>query len=153
MLDDSDSPYYCLNLHDYVTILAITENNEVLLVSQYRPALERMSLELPSGHIESGESPEQAARRELLEETGYETNEIILLNSFDPNTGRQSNKLWGFFAENVKKTENQNREKNVDLVVCKLNEFLDLLKNGKLIHSLDLSVILLALIKNKLILK
>jgi ADP-ribose pyrophosphatase len=54
-----------------VCILAITPNQQVLLVRQFRPGPEKILLELPGGGIEPGEAPQQAAARELLEETGY----------------------------------------------------------------------------------
>lgn len=54
-----------------VCVLALTKKNEVILVEQYRPGPERILLELPGGGVESGETPENAIQRELLEETGY----------------------------------------------------------------------------------
>ena len=64
--------YYVLEYPDWVNVIALTEDNQVILVRQYRHAAGEVILELPGGVIEKGESLEQAARRELLEETGYE---------------------------------------------------------------------------------
>src|SRR5213079_2244404 len=72
---------------------AVTPNGTFPLVRQFRPALEEFTLELPSGHVDLGESPEQAARKELREETGFVANELILLGSLSPDTGRLSNPL------------------------------------------------------------
>ncbi|MFA6296210.1 MAG: NUDIX hydrolase [Patescibacteria group bacterium] len=55
----------------FVCILAITKNNKVILAKQFRPGPEKILLELPGGYIDKGETPANAAKRELLEETGY----------------------------------------------------------------------------------
>ena len=57
---------------DMVAVLALTEDDEVILARQFRPGPEEILLELPGGLIDEGQSPAEAARRELLEETGYE---------------------------------------------------------------------------------
>ena len=64
-------PYYRIIQPDGVMILALTEDNEIILVQQFRPAPEKITLELPSGEIAKAETPQEAAARELYEETGY----------------------------------------------------------------------------------
>lgn len=64
------SPYYVLEYPDWVNVVALDEYDHVLLIRQYRHGLGRISLELPCGGAEPGESTLDAARRELLEETG-----------------------------------------------------------------------------------
>src|SRR5437899_5247818 len=73
------APYYALAMADYVAIVAFTRRDELVLVRQFRPAIERHTLELPSGHVERNETPETAARRELLEECGFEVTQMELL--------------------------------------------------------------------------
>src|ERR1039458_9331285 len=63
--------YYVIEGADYVSIFAQREDGKIILVRQYRPAVEEMTLELPAGTVATGELPEQAALRELEEETGY----------------------------------------------------------------------------------
>lgn len=63
--------YYQIDLPTYATIYAVTDKQEVLLLQQYKHGVGRVCLTLPGGQIEHGENPEFAARRELLEETGY----------------------------------------------------------------------------------
>lgn len=92
------SPHYSISTRDYVSVLAVTAGGNILLVRQYRPAVEQMTLELPGGHIEEGETPEQAARKELREETGFLAREFVLLGELAPDTGRLGNRMWCFFA-------------------------------------------------------
>ena len=93
--------HYSISTLDYVHVFAVTKNGTFPLVRQFRPALEAITLELPSGHVDLGETPEQAAKRELREETGFVANELIFLGSLSPDTGRLSNRLWCFFAPRV----------------------------------------------------
>jgi len=65
-------PHYVIQGLDFVVIVALTRQDQLLLVRQFRRAAGAITLELPAGHIDPGETPEQAARRELAEETGYE---------------------------------------------------------------------------------
>src|SRR4051812_25783530 len=67
----SSEPHYVINTTDFVSIIATDTEGRLILVRQFRPAVGRKTLELPSGHVEKGETPEEAARKELLEETGY----------------------------------------------------------------------------------
>ncbi len=95
-------PNYSINSPDFVTIVAVTEKNELLLVRQFRHAVAEMTLELPAGHVEKDETPEESARKELLEETGYLAEQFELLATLSPSTSRFTNRLFCFFAANAK---------------------------------------------------
>ena len=95
------SPHYSISTRDYVCVIATTEDYRLLLVRQFRPALDQMVVELPSGHVEEGETPEEAARKELLEETGYVAGEMMDLGSLSTDQGRLDNRMWSFFAPRV----------------------------------------------------
>jgi 8-oxo-dGTP pyrophosphatase MutT (NUDIX family) len=95
-------PNYSINSPDFVTIVAVTEKNELLLVRQFRHAIAETTLELPAGHVEKDETPEQAAHKELLEETGYVTDNLEFIASLSPSTSRFTNRLHCYFAGNAK---------------------------------------------------
>src|SRR6202166_3243317 len=95
----SDAPYFSIKCADYISIVALTGNDELVLVRQYRPAVEAETLELPSGHVDPGETPIAAAARELTEETGYVASSIDEMAVIHPDTGRLSNRLFCFFAK------------------------------------------------------
>ncbi|UBF28454.1 NUDIX hydrolase [Kovacikia minuta CCNUW1] len=148
--DSQGSPYYSLQLSDYVSVLAVTEHDEFLLVRQYRPSVEAYTLELPSGHLEAGELPDETAQRELLEETGYEANTMELLGCLIPDTGRLSNRLWCYFAGNVRLTDPDFAlEPGIELLVCNQSNLMRYILEQRFNHALHIAPILLAILKGK----
>ena len=143
-------PYYSLKTSDYVTVVAVTPKKELILVRQYRPAVESFTLELPSGTLGAGESPRITARRELTEETGYEAKKLEYLGKLTPDTGRLCNKLWCYFAQDVKIKPSSKKEPGIQVVKVKQKEFFQMITRSKFDHALNSAVILLAVMKRKL---
>ena len=102
---EGEAPYYSLRLPDYVSVVALTEDGRVLIVRQHRPAVEHDTLELPSGLVDPGETPQETARRELLEETGYQADEVELLGGMETDVGRLGNRIFTCIARNVRRVE------------------------------------------------
>lgn len=90
----------CVEPGNAVVILPINENNEVVFVKQYREVIGKVTLELPAGMIDKDEIPENAAKRELEEETGFRAKDIKLLTSYYPSCGYTSEKLYIYIAKN-----------------------------------------------------
>jgi ADP-ribose pyrophosphatase len=97
-LDD----FYRLVLPDFAVVVPMTEAGELVMVRGYRHGPGRVSLGAPSGYVEPGESPLQAAQRELLEETGYVASEWQRLGSFVVDGNRQVGTAHLFLARNVR---------------------------------------------------
>ena len=118
-LPDSSEPHYSLRTRDYVSIVALNRDGKLLLVRQYRPAVEATTLELPSGHVEDGQTPEAAARQELLEETGHVADRFECLGNLSPDPGRMGNRMWGYFAPNATPTRDPGHrpEPGIDFVL------------------------------------
>src|SRR3712207_2108318 len=93
--------YYGIQPGDYATVLAITPDDRIVVVRQYRPMIEAYTLELPSGHVDAGHTPEEAARQELLEETGYVAGRLELLGTVVPDVGRLTNRQWSYLATDL----------------------------------------------------
>ena len=91
--------YHAVEQADYISIVALTRGGKIPIVRQYRPALEAFSWELPAGLVDPGESPADACRRELLEETGLTARAIHPLGENSPCTGRLDNRIHSFFVE------------------------------------------------------
>ena len=90
---------YCLQTPDFVSVVAFDERKRLILVKQFRPSIEQTALELPGGHVDEGQKPEDAARIELWEETGYRASSFELLGCMRPDVGRYTNRLWCFWVE------------------------------------------------------
>ena len=90
-----------------VAIIAITSEGKLVVVEQYRKALERSIIEIPAGKLEPGELPEITAARELEEETGYGCNELTYLQSFATSPGFADEIIHLFIARGLYKIENR----------------------------------------------
>ena len=96
-------PYYRIRHPDSVIILPITQDGKFVFVRQYRPTVERFTLELPAGGIDEGEDPVRAASRELVEEVGMIADEMILLGTGGLVASRFFNNHNWFVALGVKR--------------------------------------------------
>lgn len=142
--------YYMLELDDYVSVVALTPDRQMVLVRQYRPVVGADTLELPSGHVEAGETPEQAARKELLEETGMTAPVFELLGALVPDVGRLTNRMWCFFAADaVQVAAPTDTGEGISVVTVPEHEGIALARDGKLGHALNLSVLFLAACQKK----
>ncbi|MGD0775729.1 MAG: NUDIX hydrolase, partial [Candidatus Solibacter sp.] len=131
----------------YAAVVAITEDRRVLIVRQYRPALERETLELPSGLVDAGETPLETARRELLEETGYAGGEWEALGGMDPDTGRLGNRIWSCVAKGVRRVEGYATEEGIAVLTWPLDELVRATVDGRFDHALHVAVVMLAVLK------
>lgn len=115
---------------DVVCILPITKQGTVLLVKQFRPGPEKELIELPAGFIDTGENPQDAARREFLEETGYAGNYNLVCTTYEGAYSIQKRYHCLITdCEKVKEPENNEREP-IELVEMPLDEFRKHLRAG-----------------------
>ncbi|MDP6786298.1 MAG: NUDIX hydrolase [Rhodospirillales bacterium] len=146
-------PYYAVVPDDYVAVLALTPEGDILLVRQYRPVTESVSLELPCGLVDGGETPEAAARRELLEETGYRAERMELLGNLVPDAGRLGNRMWCFFAATTEPvTPLQPSEPELEALAMAPEDVARSLAGGGFENAPVYALFMLALLKGRLVL-
>lgn len=109
--------YYVLEYPDWVNVIAITKDGEFIMEKQYRHGLGVESIELPCGVMEEGEDPMEAAKRELLEETGYAGGEWSKLMTISANPGSMNNLTHCYLAVGVEKVAEQALDATEDLTV------------------------------------
>ena len=113
-----------------VALMNKGEEKEVLLVEQYRKAVESKTLEIPAGTLEEGESPEECARRELIEETGFQASKMDTLTEFYPSPGFSSEIIHILKASGLRKVSDVEAELPIRFV--RLSELLMKIRNGEI---------------------
>jgi 8-oxo-dGTP pyrophosphatase MutT (NUDIX family) len=133
--------FYILESEDWVNVIPITQQNDVVLIRQYRHGIREVTLEIPGGIVEPDESPEEAASRELLEETGYQGSKMIPLGVVYPNPAFLNNRCYTYLASNVLLTREQEQDEKEDIEVLlrPLDEIPRLIREGEISHSLVLA--------------
>ena len=129
--------YYVLEYPDWVNIIAITEDGRMIFERQYRHGRGEVGYEIPAGVCEPGETPEEAARRELLEETGFGGGTWHLNMVAAPNPSTSTNLCHSFIATGVHRLSDQHLEATEDIEVHLLyeDEVLRLMREGHIIQA------------------
>ncbi len=133
--------FFILESSSWVNVIPLTTKNEVVMVRQYRHGIRDFSLEIPGGLVEEEDTPEEAAKKELREETGYNASEMILLGSVHPNPAIQNNLCYTFLARDVflAGEQQQDEKEDIEILYQPLTEIPRLIREGKINHSLVLA--------------
>jgi ADP-ribose pyrophosphatase len=146
VLDD----YYVSVRPDVVLTFPVTEAGEVIFVRQYKHAAADVFIELPGGVIDDHETnPEEAAKREMLEETGYTSDTIELLSEVIDNPTKDTNKIYFYLARNVRKVAEQDLDESESIEVLKvpISDVENMVLSGEIHVSGSVALCLLALRK------
>ncbi|MDE6238911.1 MAG: NUDIX hydrolase [Muribaculaceae bacterium] len=114
--------YYVLEYPNWVNVIAITDDGMFVMIEQYRHGIDEVIVELCAGVVEPGEDTETAARRELVEETGYTGGKWRLLNKICQNPSTCNNYTYCYLAEGVVKTSEQSLDATEDIAVKLMSE-------------------------------
>lgn len=141
----TEGDFYVIHARDWVNIVPITPNYEMVLVNQYRFGVKGTSWEIPGGVMDAGEEPVTAGLRELREETGYTSTKARLLGSVRPNPAIQDNTCHIVLAEQARLTDSLEWDEHEEIVTkaIPIQEVYQMMSNGEIFHSLVLNALLL----------
>jgi 8-oxo-dGTP pyrophosphatase MutT (NUDIX family) len=130
--------FYVVEAPDWINVVAITQDDQIILIEQYRHGIESNTLEIPGGMVDPGESPLEAAKRELLEETGYVSEDWVCIGKIHPNPAMQNNTCHTFLARNVSRVQAQSPDGTEDIAasLVPVKNITHLVSEGKITHAL-----------------
>ena len=136
-------PFYQIRADDWVNVVPVTPDGHVVMVRQYRHGCQEVTLEIPGGIVDPGESPADAAARELLEETGFRAARVSPLGSVNPNPALFDNRCHTFLAsgaERVAPVRNESTEETVVELVPE-GDVERLVGEGRIHHALVIAAL------------
>ena len=138
---------HLLEYDDEIVVFALTKKQEVVLIKQYRHGIQKVILELPGGSVDEGESPLEAAKRELMEEAGYASDTFIEVGYGSPNPAIYTNKIYSFLAIDVEQIGKQSADdaETIEVSLMPLQEVIAMAKKGDLIPFLNISTLFFVL--------
>jgi 8-oxo-dGTP pyrophosphatase MutT (NUDIX family) len=133
--------FYVIEAPTWVNVVAISADDEFLLIKQYRHGIRSVTFEIPGGMVDPGESPLDAARRELLEETGFISNDWVLIGRVHPNPAIQDNICFTYLASNVEQIGKPTPDGTEDIATFLIptEEMIKLVSSGEITHALVIS--------------
>jgi ADP-ribose pyrophosphatase len=143
-------PYYVMEYPEWATGLALTKDDKVVLVRQYRHALGVDCIEIPGGCIDAtDQDQEEAIKREFLEETGYSFEKVEFLGTTSANPSTNANLMHMFLLTGGEKVQEQDLDGNeeIEVLLVPLPEFIQMLLNNELVQSMHVTTIFYALLR------
>lgn len=137
-------PYYVIDYPNWTNALALTVDQQVILVRIYRHGLEQTILEIPGGNMDAADAtPEATIRRELLEETGYVFDHVEQVHRISPNPANHSNLAYGFLMTGGRKVAEQNldEDEQLEVVLVSLAELRRMLRANEIWQAMHVTTI------------
>lgn len=141
----SEREFVVIDAPDWVNVVAVTPDEQLVLVRQFRYGIDAFSLEIPGGVMEAGEDPVTAGLRELREETGYAGGQPRLIGSVRPNPAIQANRCHFVVVEGVTCAHDVawDTDEEIEVMTMPIAEVFALVRSGGIVHSLVLNALML----------
>jgi ADP-ribose pyrophosphatase len=129
--------FYTIQSSDWVNVISLTDDREVVMIRQYRHVSRKVTLEIPGGLVDEPD-PKEAATRELLEETGYAGRSVRLLGSTSPNPAIFDNACYTYLVEHAEKVHeiSLDTDEDIEVELVPLTSVPRLLRDGTIDHAL-----------------
>jgi len=130
--------FYILESADWVNVIPLTPDRQVVMVRQYRHGIRQVTLEIPGGLVGPDDTPLEAARRELLEETGYQAEEITFIGAAHPQPAVLNNRHLTFLATDVRRTAvlDLDEGEDIEVVLVPLSEVKRKIAGGEITNGM-----------------
>jgi ADP-ribose pyrophosphatase len=142
---EKEQDFFVINAPDWVNVVALTPEHQIVLVRQFRYGIDEFSLEIPGGIIDAGEDPVAAGVRELREESGYVGTRARLLGSVHPNPAMQSNRCHLVLVEEARRAADLewDPDEEFEILTRPVDEVYALARAGGITHAMVLDALLL----------
>ena len=137
-------PFYRINGPNGVIMLALTASMEIILVKQFRPALNQYTLEFPCGSVDNHELPLEAVKRELFEETGYVCANVQSISAGSMVTNRYSSREFAFMGTGAIRDDKFQRTEDIEVILVSVPDFKKLVLSGEFMQLSALALLVLA---------
>jgi 8-oxo-dGTP pyrophosphatase MutT (NUDIX family) len=130
--------FYVIQSPDWINIIPITPDRKVVMVRQYRHGARAVTMEIPGGLVEPGDTPEGAASRELMEETGYRSEDWIKIGEVNPNPALFGNRCHTYLARNVSRSREPELDpsEDIEVVLVSLDAIPEMIRGGVIDHTI-----------------
>lgn len=130
--------FYVIESPDWVNVVAVTGDEEIVLIKQYRHGIMDLTIEIPGGMVVTGEDPLESAKRELLEETGYKSDKWVEIGTVNPNPAIMNNRCYSYLALNAVYSGYQRLDgtEDIDVTTVPIATAYEMISKGEITHSL-----------------
>jgi 8-oxo-dGTP pyrophosphatase MutT (NUDIX family) len=130
--------FYVIESRDWINIIPLTTDHQVIMIRQYRHGSREVTLEIPGGLVDPGDTPKKAAARELLEETGYRAKKWTQIGVVNPNPALFNNHCYTFLAQDIKKmaAPTPDQTEDIETVLIPLKKIPGLILKGEIDHAM-----------------
>ncbi len=135
---DGERSFFVIETNDWVNVVAVTPEDEIVFIRQQRPGIGGVRLEIPGGVIEPGEDPEVGAVRELREETGYVGESPVLLCATEPNPATHNNRCYSYLVRNAQRSADRDLDNDevIDVFTRPFSELASMIEGNEICHAL-----------------